>query len=91
MLESLCERPRRQEVTGESARGIAREQTVEDILREPVELIDQDLDEVAGGNVYFTINNQDSNQGTQASAAGAINNQDSNQGDQVGVNFGTVF
>ena len=65
---------------------------MEDILREPVELIDQDLDEVAGGtDVFFTINNFDSNQGTQASAAGAINNQDSNQGNQVGVNFGFVY
>jgi hypothetical protein len=30
----------------------AREPTVEDILREPVELIDHDLDEVAGGNPF---------------------------------------
>jgi hypothetical protein len=62
---------------------------VEDILREPVELIDQDLDEVAGA--LFNINNFDSNQGLQAIGAGAFNNQDSNQGNQVGVNFGLVW
>jgi hypothetical protein len=72
MLESLCERPRRQEVTGERARDIAREQKVEDIIREPVELIDQDLDEVAGGSQTFNFdidfNNFDSNQGVQIGA-----------------------
>ena len=65
------------------ARDIATEQKVKDILREPVELIDQDLDEVAGG--FFNINNFDSNQGVQGLGVGAFNNQDSNQGIQVGV------
>jgi hypothetical protein len=51
---------------------------VEDILREPVILIDEDLDEVAGG--YFDINNFDSNQGVQALIQN--NNFDSNQGNQ---------
>jgi hypothetical protein len=55
---------------------------MEDIIRQPVELIDQDLDEVAGGlNAFF--NNFDSNQGVQV--ASEINNQDSNQGLQIGV------
>ena len=58
------------------ARDIATEQKVKDILREPVELIDQDLDEVAGG--FFNINNFDSNQGVQGLGVGAFNNQDSN-------------
>ena len=62
---------------------------MEDILREPVILIDEDLDEVAGG--FFNINNFDSNQGNQASGAGAFSNADSNQGNQVGVNFGIVW
>jgi hypothetical protein len=54
MLELLCEWHRRQEVTGERARDLTRENTVqEDIIREPVELIDEDLDAVAGG---FAIN-----------------------------------
>ena len=60
-----------------------REQTVEDILHEPVELIDQDLDKVAGG--LFDFNNFDSNQGDQGIGLGAFNNQDSNQGLQVGI------
>ena len=72
MLKSLCERPRRQEVAGQRARDIAWEQKVEDIIREPVELIDQDLDEVAGGNQTFNFdidfNNFDSNQGVQIGA-----------------------
>ena len=45
---------------------------MEDIIREPVELIDQDLDEVAGGNPTFgfdiDFNNFDSNQGVQIGA-----------------------
>jgi hypothetical protein len=45
---------------------------VEDILREPTELIDQDLDEVAGGfqefNIDVDFNNRDSNQGVQIGA-----------------------
>jgi hypothetical protein len=72
MLELLCERPRRQEVAGKCARHLAREQKVEDILREPTELIDQDLDEVAGGSQTFNFdidfNNFDSNQGLQIGA-----------------------
>ena len=28
---------------------------MEDILRQPVELIDEDLDEVAGGSFYFNV------------------------------------
>ena len=49
---------------------------MEDVLREPVALIDEDLDEVAGGTQNFwissTINNQDSNQGLQIGVA--VNN-----------------
>ena len=56
---------------------------MEDILRKPVELIDQDLDEVAGG--LFDFVNIDSNQGDQGIGLGAFNNQDSNQGLQVGI------
>jgi hypothetical protein len=56
---------------------------MEDIIRQPVELIDEDLDEVAGG--YFDINNFDSNQGIQVLAQ--FNNFDSNQGIQGGVVF----
>jgi hypothetical protein len=71
MLEFLCERSRRQEVAGKCARHLAREQKV-DILREPTELIDQDLDEVAGGSQTFNFdidfNNFDSNQGLQIGA-----------------------
>ena len=56
---------------------------MEDILREPVILIDEDLDEVAGG--LFDFVNLDSNQGDQGIGLGAFNNQDSNQGIQVGI------
>jgi len=47
---------------------------MQEVLRVAVELIDQDLDEVAGGNSIFndggstqnfTLNNQDSNHGVQ--------------------------
>jgi len=56
---------------------------MEDIIRQPVELIDEDLDEVAGG--LFNFNNFDSNQGDQGLGLGAFNNQDSNQGFQIGI------
>jgi hypothetical protein len=56
---------------------------MEDIIRQPVELIDEDLDEVAGGgNVnidggsmfQFNISNMDSNQGQQLSGIfGTVN------------------
>jgi hypothetical protein len=59
---------------------------MEDIIRQPVELIDEDLDEVAGG--FGNFFNFDSNQGIQFTAQ--INNQDSNQGIQVG-GIGAVF
>ena len=54
-----------------------------EVLCEAVELIDQDLDEVAGG--LFNFNNFDSNQGIQGLGLGAFNNQDSNQGFQIGI------
>jgi hypothetical protein len=41
---------RRREVDGKYARNLARERTVqEDIIREPVELVDEDLDLISGG------------------------------------------
>jgi hypothetical protein len=58
---------------------------MEDVLRKPVELIEEDLDVVAGG--FFDINNFDSNQGVQALIQN--NNFDSNQGNQ-GVVVGIV-
>jgi hypothetical protein len=51
---------------------------MEDIVREPVELTDADLDAVAGG--FLNINNFDSNFGNQAILANF--NFDSNQGNQ---------
>jgi hypothetical protein len=60
---------------------------MEDIIRQPVELIDEDLDEVAGGVGFFFFNNFDSNQGTQNAAQASFNNFDSNQGIQVGAVF----
>jgi hypothetical protein len=54
---------------------------MEDIMRQPVELIDEDLDEVAGGVLNFF--NFDSNQGNQSAAL--FNNQDSNQGFEIGA------
>ena len=57
---------------------------MEDIMRQPVELIDEDLDEVAGGSYnFFNFNNFDSNQGNQSAAL--FNNQDSNQGFEIGA------
>jgi hypothetical protein len=56
---------------------------MEDIIRQPVELIDEDLDEVAGG--FGNFYNFDSNQGIQVAAL--FTNQDSNQGIQGGVVF----
>jgi hypothetical protein len=55
--------------------------SMEDIIHMPVELIDQDLDEVAGG--FGNFFNFDSNQGIQVAAL--FDNQDSNQGIQGGV------
>ena len=57
---------------------------MEDILREPVILIDEDLDEIAGGFLNVNFNNFDSNQGIQAAVLN--DNVDSNQGFQ-GINF----
>jgi hypothetical protein len=62
MLELLCEWHRRQEVTGERARDSTKEQTVQDIIGEPVELIDEDLDAVAGGNFEINFNIADIDQ-----------------------------
>jgi len=58
---------------------------MQEVLRVAVELIDQDLDEVAGGifqfndggsTSNFTINNQDSNQGVQFAGQFANNDFD---------------
>jgi len=56
--------------------------TVEDILREPVELIDQDLDEVAGGDPFGNL--------AVAAVAQAIANTGFQIGQVSGVNFGGV-
>jgi hypothetical protein len=52
---------------------------MEDILREPVEMIDEDLDAVAGGRISVRVSVEDSH------INGGGNN--SNQG---GVSFGNV-
>jgi hypothetical protein len=52
---------------------------MEDVLRKPVELSEEDLHVVAGG--YFDINNQYSNQGIQALIVNY--NFASNQGNQT--------
>jgi hypothetical protein len=52
---------------------------MEEVLRE---LSDTELEAVAGGYFDFTLNNQDSNQGTQAQVGIQNNNFDSNQGNQ---------
>jgi hypothetical protein len=55
---------------------------MEDIIRQPVELIDEDLDEVAGGGNV----NIDGGSAFQFN----ISNADSNQGQQLSGIFGTV-
>jgi hypothetical protein len=47
---------------------ILREQTMQDILRDPVELIDEDLDEVAGGRVHINISHNFSGVGNNSTA-----------------------
>jgi hypothetical protein len=53
---------------------------MEEILREPVELTESELESVAGGRFNINFNNFDSNQGIQAAVQN--NNIDSNQGNQ---------
>ena len=71
-----CERYRRQEVVGAS-RDLAREHPVkEDMIREPVELIDEDLDVVAGGVLIVRdVNIADIDQSIRQTAIGALNTQ----------------
>ena len=58
-------------------RDLARERPVkEDIIREPVELIDEDLDVVAGGLVVIRdVNIADIDQSIRQTAIGALNTQ----------------
>jgi hypothetical protein len=49
----ICEQHRRQCVVGERARKPRKGWKMEDVLYEPVELIDEDLDEVAGARQVF--------------------------------------
>jgi len=56
---------------------------MEQVLFEPVELTSAELASVAGGFFdFWTLNNQDSNQGIQAQLGIGNNNIDSNQGNQ---------
>jgi hypothetical protein len=61
-------------VTGRGVRSARKEQTVEDILREPVELINADLAAVAGGllNGSFNIGSFNGNGSHNGNGNGSV-------------------
>jgi hypothetical protein len=58
---------------------------MKDILREPIELIDEDLDTVAGGNPSFHISSSPFQYNNSVNAVSTGNNNNNGSGNVIGV------